>query len=424
MVTQQEVIKKFVKSLDDSSTYGTAALNEAVVYASSGLYSSWNDLITAFVNDVSLHGGGGSSDSNVLDNKTHSFLKEYCGIDLTNTDTGAITGYDAGGSTVQISAEDIVPESTTTTATYPTESQTTYNGVTIVWPDASELTDKEKEIVSALYSWWLQPALDLVEKSIGISFNEKDVKNRTLTITFDRSSGGTVLASADLYDITIYSQAFESIDITGGENSGKRTRGFYFDRILAHELTHAVMANNENSSLWSNTPLCVDEGIAELVHGADDGRAGTIVRLAQAVNASKLEKAMSYMRGSTENVTDAYAGGYMLFRYFAKQVSDKVFDGTAIVDLSKAGTSTGLYKVTSKSTGNVNATFSSASAGSGEVVVGPLTVAAPGTSQAVKVTILLLAAVAMIPSPAAMVRIFSSALPAMTSSPTTLNMKT
>ena len=372
MGTQQEVIKKFVKSLDDSSTYGTTALDEAVNYASSGIYSTWNDLITAFVNDVSLHGGDGASTTRTLDSKTDSFLKEYCGIDLNNTDTGAITGYDAGGSTTQISAEDIVPESSVTTAVYPTESSTTINGVTIIWPDASTLTDKEKEIVSALYSWWLQPALDLVEKSIGISFNESDVQSRTLTITFNRNSA-SILASANLYNLTIYSQAFESIDITGGEYSGKRTRGVYFDRILAHELTHAIMSTNETSLLWDNTPICVDEGIAELVHGVDDSRKSEIIKLAQSVNASNLKTAMTYTRSSSEDYYDAYAGGYMLFRYLAKQVDGKLFTGTAVVDLNRAGSSVGKYTVTTNNTGKVNAAFTTSTIASSQTQVGEVT---------------------------------------------------
>ena len=370
MGTQQEVIKKFVKSLDDSSLYGTEALDEAVVYASSGLYSSWSDLVTAFVNDVSLYGGEGSSTTRALDSKTNNFLKEYCGIDLTNTDTGAITGYDTGASTTQLSAESIVPETTTTSAVYPTESSTTYNGLTIVWPDYSTLTDTERNIVSALYSWWMQPALNLVENSIGISFNESDVSNHTMTITFDRNSSGSVLASANQYNLTIYSQAFASVDINGGENSGKRTRGSYADRILAHELTHAVMAANETSGLWSSTLICVDEGIAELVHGVDDTRKGEIVNIAQSVNAAQLQKALYYNRYTSEDYYDAYAGGYMLFRYFAKQVAEKLFTGTAIIDLSKATSSTGKFVVTSTSTGKVNATFTTGDASSTQTKIG------------------------------------------------------
>ena len=37
-------------------------------------------------------------------------MKTYCGIDLTNDDTGAITGADAGGSVVNKTATSIVPE--------------------------------------------------------------------------------------------------------------------------------------------------------------------------------------------------------------------------------------------------------------------------------------------------------------------------
>ena len=39
-----------------------------------------------------------------------AFYKECCGIDLNNADTGAATGYDAGGSREQKTSEDIVPE--------------------------------------------------------------------------------------------------------------------------------------------------------------------------------------------------------------------------------------------------------------------------------------------------------------------------
>ena len=371
MAVQQDIIKRFVKSLDESETYGIAALDEAVNYASSGLYADWDALVSAFVSDVSLHGGDGASTNRTLNSKTAAFLKEYCGIVLTNTDTGAITGYDAGGSATQISAEDIIPEDTTTEAVYPPTATTVFNGVTVVWPSEDTLTDREKEIVAALYSWWLQPAFDLVEKSIGISYREGDVRSHTLTITFDRTATST-LADANLYNINIYTQAFENIDISGGEHSGKRSRGVYFDRILAHELTHAVMSANENELLWDNSPVCVDEGIAEFVHGVDDSRKGEIVRLAQAANAETLRKAMYYTRSSSEDKYDCYAGGYMLFRYLAKQVSEKVFTGTAVVDLNSAAAS-GVFTVTTTATGKAQATFTTASVPNGRTQVGTVT---------------------------------------------------
>ena len=130
------------------------------------------------------------------------------------------------------------------------------------------------------------------------------------------------------------------------------------------------MAANETSGLWSSTLICVDEGIAELVHGVDDTRKGEIVNLAQSVNAAQLQKALYYNRYTSEDYYDAYAGGYMLFRYFAKQVAEKLFTGTAIIDLSKATSSTGKFVVTSTSTGKVNATFTTGDASSTQTKIG------------------------------------------------------
>ena len=379
MGTQQDVIKKFTESLDNSSKYGVAALNEAVNYASSGLYNSWSSLVTAFVTDVSLYGGSGSSTSTTLDTKTSNFLKNYCGIDLTNTDTGAVTGYDAGGSDVQIGAGDIVPEDSTT-ATYPTESKTTYNGLTVIWPNKSSLTDKQIEIVSALYTWWIPNALELVEASIGRSYNESDINSSTMTITFrnltysNGSKNTTTLASANHKNLTINNYAWESLDITGANNSGKRTRGSLADRVIAHELTHAVMATNVTETLWDNDLIASSEGLAELTHGADDGRKSEIINLAQSVNASILEKALYYDYSTNEDYYDAYAGGYMLFRYLMKQTEEYLdtptFEGTAVVNLSRA-TSAGKFVVNASTTSNkATATFKTGSTSKSETEIG------------------------------------------------------
>ena len=368
MSTQLEVIQKFTKSLDNSSKYGVSALNEAVKYASNGLFTSWSDLVNSFVSDVKNYGGSGDSDSTTLDSSTSTFLKTYCGINLSNTDTGAITGYDAGTSSTQIGANDIVPEDSTT-ATYPTESSTTYNGLTVIWPNKSKLTDKQIEIVSALYTWWFQSALDLVEKSTGLSYEESDVNSHTMTITFT-TRNSSVLASANNTNLTINSTAWESVDITGAENSGQRSRGSLADRIIAHELTHAVMAANVSETLWDNDLVASSEGLAELTHGADDGRKSEIINLAQSVNTDRLEKALYYTYSSSEDYYDSYASGYMILRYLAKQVADNSpFEGTAQVNLSNARSS-GIFFVNNSSTGKVNATFQTSSIGTGQTQIG------------------------------------------------------
>ena len=372
MGKQQEVIKKFVKSLDNATGSGISALDDAVNYASDGLFKSYSELVTSLVNDVSLYGGSGSGVVTRLDSTTYYFLKDYFGIDLTNDDTGAITGYDAGGSATVKTASSIVPEDSST-ATYPTESTTTYNGVTVTWPDYNSLSTKEQEIVSALYTWWIQSALDLVEESIGISFNESDVSSKNMTVTFNQMATSGVLASANSTNLTIYTNSLGEVTVSGAENSGSRPRGTYLDRLIAHEMTHAVMSANENESLWRDDLVCVEEGLAEVVHGVDDTRRGEIILLAQSGNAESLEAALYYDNYSGEDKYFAYAGGFMLFRYLAKQVADNVdFEGTAFIDLSKA-TVNGSFFVTSSATDTVNAAFSTGSKARSQTQVGTVT---------------------------------------------------
>ena len=91
------------------------------------------------------------------------FLLNYCGINLYNDDTGAITGYDAGGSTYEKNASDIVPESGSSDSA--TLSSFTTNGLTITLANVindnefydmgySSLEDEtQKYIWRALQAW-------------------------------------------------------------------------------------------------------------------------------------------------------------------------------------------------------------------------------------------------------------------------------
>lgn len=65
-------------------------------------------------------------------------------------------------------------------------------------------------------------------------------------------------------------------------NSDGRISGWdtcYLDRVLAHEMTHAVMWINING--FNDLPQFITEGMAELTHGIDDDRKSRIEYLAQ-----------------------------------------------------------------------------------------------------------------------------------------------
>ena len=144
-----DVIKKFIASLDKTSLKGKAALDEAVKACSD--FDTVQDAIDQMIADLN------STDSD-------TFLTEKCGIILNNSDTGAITGSDAGGSTTKTS-ESIVPESGT--ASYPTGTSFTKRGLTVTFPEKSTLTTDQQTIVQGLYSWWVDECLDLIEESYG-----------------------------------------------------------------------------------------------------------------------------------------------------------------------------------------------------------------------------------------------------------------
>ena len=122
MATAQEVIKNFMKSLDETSLSGESAVDEAIQACSD--FNSISDAISQMVSDCK----NASSAT--------AFLTDYCGIILDNDDTGAITGSDAGGSTTK-TADSIVPENGSLT-TYTNNSFTT-NGLKVelvTFPDS------------------------------------------------------------------------------------------------------------------------------------------------------------------------------------------------------------------------------------------------------------------------------------------------
>lgn len=325
MGTQQDVIKMFMHSLDETTLRGTAALDEAVRACSD--YRSMQDLINHFVSDA----------EQASDYRT--FLQNKCGINLDNEDTGAITGSDAGNGTTK-TAESIVPEtwqSPYVPAFYSStqEAARTIDGLKVVmansWSQYTGYTDEEKTILRGLYTWWIKGGLDLIEESYGMSFEEEGATVRTINITFEDDASSSRLAAVDTTTDTFTGAAEELTlivnlghfrDLAWNDMNGKGdVSAGYLDRAIAHELTHAVMAANIN--YFSELPDYIKEGMAELTHGIDDFRESDIITLAR--DPGQLTK---WLR-TDENVggDGAYSGGYMLLRYLAKQASGETAAG-------------------------------------------------------------------------------------------------
>ncbi|MBQ9487891.1 MAG: hypothetical protein IJU91_08865, partial [Selenomonadaceae bacterium] len=324
-MSQQEVIKKFMAALDTTKQSGKDALNEAVKAATGGKVATADEVIKKMIADCKK-----SKNAN-------DFLMTYCGINLNNNDTGAINGSDAGGKTVK-NAEDIVPESGAVkhfTGTSFTKRGLKFIVPTTIKDDTIGTAKDKKYIIDALYTWWAEEALKLIETSYGFSFKDSDATVREISIDFfyDKTPGADI-AYTERYDRDEYGNYDGKInrmvlkinmahykDFRTSDQNGKSPTGNpYLDRTIAHELTHAIM--NAKIDYRYKLPNFISEGMAELTHGIDDESKSRITALAQNTN-NRLEKALDIKRTgeNTSAASDEYAAGYMFLRYLAKNYS-------------------------------------------------------------------------------------------------------
>ena len=320
-MTAQEVIKKFMASLSSSTSSSTTTmLNNAVKAVSN--FKTMQAAIDKMISDCEAN--------------PDSFLLNYCGIILYNEDTGAITGSDAGGDSVK-SAETVVEESGSL-STY-TKSSFTTNGLTFKLTKLSDssfidhytditysdLSDTEKFMWNALYTWWAGKSLDLIVESYGDNYNFDDAACQTIHVGFVTENNYVLAAVVNWsdgktltdLDLKINMSFYSNVD-TSDYNGSSSDTNYYLDRTLAHELTHAAMAVNMNYSNFNNLPLFIKEGLAELTHGIDDTRTRRIDLIAS--NVESLSAALD-MDVIYANDANPYAAGYMFLRYFAKQVA-------------------------------------------------------------------------------------------------------
>ena len=363
--SELESVKGFLGALNNTSKSGMAALDEAVAAASGGVFSNMQSLIDQFVSDISANSGTSTD-------QQKAFLKEYCGIDLDNDDTGAITGKDAGGETVK-TAESVVPETGSTsswTAPGNMSGTSTFNGLTIHWattfnsdPDANPNPATSNAntdfVLKALNSEWMTSSLNLIADSFDMSFEDSGATVRDIDLYLENGGTSGTLAyvtnwssggKASRLALTVNTSYYSNLDTSNvnGADSGGHT---YLDRVLAHELTHAVMAANINN--FNDLPAYIKEGMAEVVHGIDDQRTGSILAMANTANSDDLKSMLEAGKNTTAETIDvggagaetAYAAGFVLLRYMAHQ---SVGGNGTLTSNSDGDSYTFNYKLTDK----------------------------------------------------------------------------
>ena len=379
--TPQQAMLDFFHALttinESDNVEGYGLLN-TTIQGVTNKYSSFQDVIEEF--------------STLLQNSRltpESFLYQYCGIDLTNEDTGSVMGLDAGGKE-QLTAESVISEDLSVTPAYPTSTIAiswsgfpsgtyvmrfvTIDDITFLFPPPEELTVNEQRVMSYLAYWYLPAALKTIKRAYGLDFASSSLTtvcmtNRTDTVFFGNAensykmipiffsnspyapveldnstlalcvSGISINSLKAYWNTLIINHDFYANLEEGDFNGYSEAAGEYLDRCITHELVHAVMYSNIYKFTASqlkyidsdnNTTILVDEPMPMwFVEGTAELIHG--IDDYRTYNMIEVTKDPDrFISGLKNNIyvesEDAYSIGFIILRYLMKQLALKTSD--------------------------------------------------------------------------------------------------
>ncbi|SNB45175.1 flagellinolysin [Geobacter sp. DSM 9736] len=191
---------------------------------------------------------------------------------------------------------------------------TQFNGINIL--NAAKVSTEDMDaILTALKSSWLQASEALIAAQYGLTGD-----GATLRIVLDQNPGpflayvsgfagaGGKVVNQELH---IDVQDFLPATLPNGGNAP-----MYDDRIIAHEMVHAVMGRTMNFvalSTWFK------EGAAEFIHGADERLAADITNAGG--GAAGRNAVVAAINGPWVSDSRHYSAGYAAVKYMDSQIA-------------------------------------------------------------------------------------------------------
>jgi flagellin len=218
-------------------------------------------------------------------------------------------------------------------------TKTAFNGQTLFSQDTSSIGGdaKVRKVVDGLKTGWLGSAEAMIKKYYGIEGDGAGLK-----LNLDNTDGPwNVLAyvegSVGSGKWSNLSLNLDMADFGGGSTADGGGAPLYNDRVLTHEMTHAVMARSMN---FSSLPKWFVEGTAELIQGGDERLRGAVAGGAAGVVSA------------TAGGTFSYEGAYAASRYLHDKLKEYGVEGgmkglmTYLHEHQSANLSTALNAVT------------------------------------------------------------------------------
>lgn len=198
---------------------------------------------------------------------------------------------------------------------------TKFNGVQLFVSgqgSINTLNQQEQFIYDGLRNSWLKSAEDMIRTYYGLEGDGAGLK-----IVLDDTPGpaaayvsGTTGEAGGLIGNLELHIDLEDFPAANAPHGGSPP--FYSDRIIAHEMVHAIMNRTMN---MASMPTWFAEGAAEFIHGADERVAGD---LALAGSAATL---LNNINGAWSGSSAQYSAGYVAVRYMHHTLKANGGDG-------------------------------------------------------------------------------------------------
>ena len=183
-------------------------------------------------------------------------------------------------------------------------AQTEFNGSAVFAQERTSIggDERKRTVLDGLKTGWLSSAEEMIKQYYGISADGAKIR-----VNLEGSDGGAgVLASVSgtVSGDGKFGNLHLNLDMADFGTAATPDGGgapFYSDRIVAHEMAHAIMGRSMN---YFGLPQWFREGTAELIHGADE-------RVRGALGGKSAQAIVDDIAGGGFT----YEGGYVASRY-------------------------------------------------------------------------------------------------------------
>lgn len=185
--------------------------------------------------------------------------------------------------------------------------------------------------VKPSYGEWGSPLVNAIKKGINqygwLSLGEKRIKDcygisgdgkNTLFVQFDVEGEGGTQASTTAYDTTrnqnllLDLSDYEHLDFKSMSGDVGRSKADYADRVLAHEMFHAVCNDYYGYFKLVNWPTYWKEGFAELIHGGKERYLSIGGESLDKKREALIERCQNQLNGRWESTSEDYVSAYLI----------------------------------------------------------------------------------------------------------------